>query len=541
MKKYSLLFIVVLLLQTVFVNVQPFAAEKNASVPTWSKPIDYVALGDSLSFGIDSNGAISQSFVDYLTESLSVSYPLRSANKGFSFPLYTTTDLLTDFQNNVVKPSLGIGNAKELKLQQAIKEAELITISAGANDVLPHIKINASTGLPEIDLVKLLAASNKISSNYRLLLQEIYKINPQAQVFVMGYYNPFPYLQAEWQPKMNQLLDQLNKAIAIGLQDTNTVFVSTNEKISKNVTEYLPNPQNIHPNEAGYRVITEAFKEAIQSKYKELSPTTFTATVKNETTVQLQWEPAFDDKGVAAYRIYQGDQQLVELSGDVQSYDVTSLEKNKVYTFTIVAEDADKNRSETNPSVTIATGSQPGADAIFHDITNHWAKLFIEQAAATGVVKGYPDGKFKPENKLTRAQAASIIVRSLNLIGNQRAPFSDVSGYSAETQAEIAAAYQFGIIKGQNDKFHPNAFVTRTQLALMVKRSYELSTGKPYIATQLAPFTDIANVDEETKTAISMLYTFGIVEGSEGKFMPSNPTTRAQAAKIFVNYAKMGN
>ncbi len=64
-------------------------------------------------------------------------------------------------------------------------------------------------------------------------------------------------------------------------------------------------------------------------------------------------------------------------------------------------------------------------------------------------------------------------------------------------------------------------------------------TGGPYSPTQIAPFGDIDKYDEETKNVISMLHELGIADGSEGNFMPGKPITRAQAAKILVNTAKI--
>ena len=66
---------------------------------------------------------------------------LKSFNKGFSYPGYKTTDVLNDIQQNVTKDIYGIGfEEKTAKLQQSIKDAEVITISAGANDILPLFK-----------------------------------------------------------------------------------------------------------------------------------------------------------------------------------------------------------------------------------------------------------------------------------------------------------------------------------------------------------------------------------------------------------------
>ncbi|MFJ7734766.1 S-layer homology domain-containing protein [Lysinibacillus sp. NPDC097287] len=176
----------------------------------------------------------------------------------------------------------------------------------------------------------------------------------------------------------------------------------------------------------------------------------------------------------------------------------------------------------------------------FSDIaSDHWAADFIHQAAAMGIFKGYDDGRFGPNDNLTRAQSVSILVRMLGLEPSYTSSFTDIQGYAKETQAEINAAYQLGLVKGQNGKFNPTSEITRAQFALILYRAYEMLTGEPYSPTQIAPFGDIGKYDEETKNAISMLHELGIADGLEGNFMPSKPITRAQAAKILVNTAKI--
>jgi len=57
---------------------------------------------------------------------------------------------------------------------------------------------------------------------------------------------------------------------------------------------------------------------------------------------------------------------------------------------------------------------EPGSGTSFPDITSHWAKNYINYAASKDWVKGYPDGTFRPENNLTRAEAVTAINRMLN-------------------------------------------------------------------------------------------------------------------------------
>ena len=61
---------------------------------------------------------------------------LNSFNKTFAMPGYTTKDVLKDIEENVTRED---ANGKSVKLHDAIANADLITISAGANDVLAHV------------------------------------------------------------------------------------------------------------------------------------------------------------------------------------------------------------------------------------------------------------------------------------------------------------------------------------------------------------------------------------------------------------------
>jgi 5'-nucleotidase/UDP-sugar diphosphatase len=116
------------------------------------------------------------------------------------------------------------------------------------------------------------------------------------------------------------------------------------------------------------------------------------------------------------------------------------------------------------------------------------------------------------------------------------APFGDVAGYADQTKADINAAYKYGISKGDKGNFNPTRTVTRAQLALMIERAYGSVTGKAYQASTNAPYSDFGNYNAEVVNAISMLHELNVATGFEGKFMPSSSTTRAQAAKMIVNF-----
>ena len=336
-----------------------------------------------------------------------------------------------------------------MRLREAIAEAEVITISAGANDVLAHVQVDTTTGEIAFNHEELTTAFHQVASNYKGILGRISEVNPKAEVYVMGYYNPYPHLPEAIQPQLEQLLQQLNHSIVVGIEGTSAVFVPTAEQISEDYLTYLPNPQNIHLSKAGYKVVANQFYQSL-----------------------------------------------------VENYDGT-----------------------------------PEGPLVLTDITGNRFESYINQAVTSGLIKGYTDGTFKPNHQLTRAHAASLIVRALGLETDEHAPFKDIGHYKEGVQAEIAAAYHYGIIAGQDDEnFNPSASITRAHLAVMIARTYEYVTGKAYTVSEPAPFYDYGTYGEEAIHAISMLYELDIATGSAGRFMPNQLATRGQAAKIFVNF-----
>ncbi|EKU40949.1 S-layer protein [Lysinibacillus fusiformis ZB2] len=502
--------------------------------PSWIVQTDYVALGDSLAHGMNEVGVIGLGYTDFIAQALQQDGFLTSFNKGFAMSGYTTKNVLVDLQNDVEKTVTGFGYTEEqAKLRASIKEAEIITLTAGANDLLPILKESQTTG---IDTVAIIKATKEAVSNIATILSEIKKINPQAEVYVMGYYNSFPYYSANLQKQFNLLLATLNSTIKTTTEKAGAIFVPTYDVVAKDVANYLPNPENIHLSEAGYlAVANEAFLPIIKTSSLWDVTQAIGVEVKDHTSVKVSWQEATDNVGVANYLVYVNGKLTSTLNADTTTITLKDLIENTTYNVSIKAIDGAGNESVQNPTVTFTTKGTVS----FTDTQNHWAKEYIQKAANTGIMNGYTDGTFRPESSVTRAQATAILVRSLGLTTEEKAPFTDIANYDAATQAEIAAAYVHGLIKGTDGKFKPGHPVTRAQLALMIHRAYEQQSNQPYIAKGNVPFRDVASYNAETKRAITMLYELEIVTGDGGKFSPEAVTTRGQAAKIFTNLSQL--
>ena len=143
--------------------------------------------------------------------------------------------------------------------------------------------------------------------------------------------------------------------------------------------------------------------------------------------------------------------------------------------------------------------------------------------AFEGIVKGYPDGSIRPDEEVTRAAAAIMIGRALDLNGEQRkTKFPDV-GAEQVASGYIASAVAEGIIQGYPDgTYRPNETVTRGQMAIFLSRAFDLTVEAD------APFTDIS-ASMASYPHIKRILAENITQGyPDNTFRPNVKVTRAQ-------------
>lgn len=144
------------------------------------------------------------------------------------------------------------------------------------------------------------------------------------------------------------------------------------------------------------------------------------------------------------------------------------------------------------------------------------------------IITGYPDGTFRPNQNITRDEAAIMIGKALDLNGQQRATdFPDVSAGSLAS-GYIQSAYERGIITGKLDgTYAPKDPMTRGQMAFILQRAFDL-TEKSNVY-----FLDIA-LSGAQYDAIDKIATAGLTNGySDGTYRPAANVTRAEFA-LFV-------
>ncbi len=165
----------------------------------------------------------------------------------------------------------------------------------------------------------------------------------------------------------------------------------------------------------------------------------------------------------------------------------------------------------------------------FQDVDkNFWAKTEIEALAKEEKILGYEKSYFKPDETITRAEAAGFLAEYLNLtMNNRNQTFKDVPSDHWAVGA-INALVKENIISADNDSFRPDDALTREQLAVLFAKVFDLKKGATN--TTLA---DVAPTDW-SYDAIQRLVSAGIATGDEnGNFRPKEAVTRAQFAVFF--------
>ncbi|WP_332650870.1 S-layer homology domain-containing protein [Lysinibacillus sp. 54212] len=166
-------------------------------------------------------------------------------------------------------------------------------------------------------------------------------------------------------------------------------------------------------------------------------------------------------------------------------------------------------------------------EPIYTDVkAGHWAYSAIIALNDKNLIKGYPNGTYMPDSSITRAEAASIIARALNLKNTKNPPFTDVPSSHFAYNA-IAAVAEHGIITGrEKNKFSPEGKLTRAEMASILTRAYNLS------GTSTLPFTDVPS-SHWAYGAIQKLYANKLAGGyPDNTFRPNNQISRAEFASL---------
>lgn len=455
----------------------------------------YLALGDSISmgYGIENPDDI---FVNMIAKENGLEV-VNVAENGITAP-----KILAQFENN--------------DWDDMIRDAHLITITCGGNDMirLLYEKISEKTDIPADEITQtvkdgnilvklqvLLAAQEvlegdpdngvpafsdsadfaaklvEFETNLQKVMSYIRALNPEAIVIMTTQYNPYKSFEGSSYDIVYQEMERcaykLSQAILADAESFGYLVADVRplfKEDSRNLCNATADPLELdfHPNAAGHAVIAECVQEVYDSVAKE--------------------EPAPEEP-------------------------------------------------TPEPPVT-----EECACADFTDINREaWYHEAVDYALENGIMNGIGNNKFDPEGVTTRAQ----IVRILWNLENQPEPqsqnvFTDVAAGTWYEKA-ILWGYENGIVTGYDGKFNPDDEVTREQVAAFLYRyaqykGYDVSKGS---VADLEGFHDADEISEWAMKNIQWAIAEGIMNGDgQGGLDPQGTAKRCEVTQMMYNYLK---
>lgn len=167
----------------------------------------------------------------------------------------------------------------------------------------------------------------------------------------------------------------------------------------------------------------------------------------------------------------------------------------------------------------------------FIDIADHWANKDISNLSDQGIIEGYSDGSFKPDNPITRAEFITIINRATAIEAmDYDEEFSDVakSDWFAE---QISAAAKYEYIKGYDDgTIRPRKYISRNEAAVILARILKLELNSEMT------FVDKDEIPDWARSYVGAVSNAGYIKGyADNTFAGRRNITRAESSSLINN------
>ena len=171
----------------------------------------------------------------------------------------------------------------------------------------------------------------------------------------------------------------------------------------------------------------------------------------------------------------------------------------------------------------------------FQDLDSvEWARTAINGLAMRGMISGRDQYTFDPNANITRAEYCQILMGAINALGaNGESTFADVPSTAWYYNA-VSVASQLGIVSGYGDgNFGPNDLITRQDMALMTYKTAQIMNKSLEPVNAEITFEDSHEIADYAFEAVMTLQKAGIINGmTDTTFEPLSNATRAQSAKV---------
>lgn len=186
--------------------------------------------------------------------------------------------------------------------------------------------------------------------------------------------------------------------------------------------------------------------------------------------------------------------------------------------------------------------------AAFTDISTHWAKSYIERVASKGIVSGYNDGTFKPDNNVTVLEALVMISRLYDIDDDLKEKIVEEyepslkkmtnTLYSEWSFEYLSVIIELGVVSenGIEDMFAKKTIfqqATREEIAVLLTKAMMLGDEAQNLKVYTLPFADAAKISTSARPYVYVMYDKDILEGDSYKNInPSAKITRAEIATL---------
>ncbi len=203
-------------------------------------------------------------------------------------------------------------------------------------------------------------------------------------------------------------------------------------------------------------------------------------------------------------------------------------------------------KSLTDSKYAIVENSKTFTDV---DNGANYFEVYIEKLASKYIINGKTDSTYAPSADITRGEFAALISRSLGLVAKnpKEVKFPDVPATKAVNKnGEINAAVEAGIIKGFEDgNFKPDQPMTRAEAAIMIDRAMtftKVADSKLDKTKKITGLADHDSISNTSRSSIEKVYQAGIMSGfNNGEFGPYKNTQRDQMAKVLDKFLQVSD
>ena len=173
----------------------------------------------------------------------------------------------------------------------------------------------------------------------------------------------------------------------------------------------------------------------------------------------------------------------------------------------------------------------------FSDVPqSHWAYKAISEMAERGIIKGYNDGKFHPNEEVTRAEFAKIMIAAadIDVRGNKSQTFTDVPRtHWAFNYVEYAKPYLTGYKSGSRYYYKPDQDAVREDIAVALVRLLGYDRSKKADLSVISKFRDDDDISPALRSYVALAVQTNLIKGdNKGYFRPQDEITRAEAASL---------